>query len=433
MSASARGSTVISRPSSTECFVYIPLPGQVSAVTAGRFVLTTNARGDALGQFVYRARYLEDPDAVEIDPVELKLAERTYETVLLNGVFGALRDAGPDDWGRRVIEKRAGKPQLGELDYLLESPDDRAGALGFGRDVAPPAPRRTFNRTLDLAKLQALAHALLADELPNDPDAQQVQDLLRLGTSMGGARPKAVVEDDDDLWVAKFNSPRDRWNFARVEHAMLRLARDCGITAADSRIESVGGNDVLLVKRFDRENTATGYTRARLVSGLTILRADEAAEARRNWSYVILVEQLRRIVEDAKRDAKELFRRVCFNALISNIDDHPRNHAIIAQQRSWKLSPAYDLTPSAPVSVERRDLALACGDMGRYANANNILSQHARFLLDRDEADKIVDDMKAQVASTWYATVRASGVAEKDAETIRGAFVYPGFTYAPDT
>ena len=108
---------------------------------------------------------------------------------------------------------------------------------------------------------------------------------------------------------------------------------------------------------------------------------------------------------------------------------HPRNHAIIAKDRKWKLSPAFDLTPSVPVSAERRDLALDCGDMGRYANGKNILSQHARFLLDRDEAEKIVDAMKAQVNATWYETVRASGVTEKDAETVRGAFVYPGFSF----
>jgi serine/threonine-protein kinase HipA len=428
VSARARGSTVTSSASSSECYVYITLPGQVSPVTAGRFVLTKNARNDPLGQFVYRDKYLQDPQAVEIDPVELKLSKRTYETVMLNGVFGALRDAGPDYWGRRVIEKHAGKAQLGELDYLLESPDDRAGALGFGLNNVPPAPQRKFNKTIDLEKLQALADALVKDEIPNDPEAQQVQDLLLLGTSMGGARPKAVVQDDDGLRVAKFNRPDDRWNNTRVEHAMLRLARECRITTAESRIETVAGKDVLLIKRFDREKTAKGYTRTRMVSGLTILRADEAPETRRNWSYVILVEELRRIVEDAKKDAKELFRRVCFNALISNADDHPRNHAIIAKEKSWKLSPAYDLTPSVPVSVERRDLALDCGDMGRYANAKNILSQHARFLLDRDDAEKIVNDMKAQVEATWYDTVRASGVSERDAETIRGAFVYPGFS-----
>lgn len=417
-----------SRASASECFVYITLPGETSAVTVGRFVLGKNVRGGALGQFVYRARYLEDPRAVEIDPIELKLSKRTYETTLLNGVFGALRDASPDYWGRRIIEKHAGKVQLGELDYLLESPDDRAGALGFGLNTEPPAPPRKFNRTIDLEKLQVLADALVKDDLPNDPQAQQVQDLMLLGTSMGGARPKAVVQDDDSLWLAKFNRADDRWNNTRVEHAMLRLARECGITTAESRIETVGGKDVLLVKRFDREKVANGYTRARMISGLTILRADEAAEARQNWSYVALVEELRRIVEEPKKDAKELFRRVCFNALISNIDDHPRNHAIIAKRRIWKFSPAYDLTPSPQVSMERRDLALDCGDQGRYANAKNILSQHARFLLDRAEAEKILNDMKAQVQATWYDMLRASGVTEKDAETVRGAFVYPGFS-----
>jgi len=415
---------VISKPSATECFVYITLPGETSAVTAGKFVLSN----DALGRFVYRSKYLEDPRAVEIDPVELKLSKRTYETALLNGVFGALRDAGPDYWGRRVIEKHAGKAQLGELDYLLESADDRAGALGFGLNTEPPAPKRKFNQMIDLEKLQTLADALVKDDLPNDPQAQQVQDLMLLGTSMGGARPKAVVQADGALWVAKFNRADDRWNNTRVEFAMLRLARECGLATAESRIETVGGKDVLLVKRFDRERTNKGYTRARMVSGLTILRSDEAPEARQNWSYIIMVEEMRRIVEEPKKDAKELFRRVCFNALISNIDDHPRNHAIIAKEKNWKLSPAYDLTPSTPVSLERRYLALDCGDQGRYANEKNILSQHTRFLLERAEAEKIVNDMKAQVEATWYDTTRASRVSEKDAERIRDAFVYPGFS-----
>jgi serine/threonine-protein kinase HipA len=419
---------VISKASATECFVYITLPGETSPVTAGKFVLGKNTRGDALGQFVYRGKYLDDPRAVEIDPIELKLSKRTYETALLNGVFGALRDAGPDYWGRRVIEKHAGKAKLGELDYLLESPDDRAGALGFGLNAEPPAPLRKFNKTIDLEKLQALADALVKDTLPDDPQAQQVQDLMLLGTSMGGARPKAVVQDDDALWVAKFNRDDDRWNNTRVEHVMLRLARECGLTTAESKIETVGGKDVLLVKRFDREKTPKGYARARMVSGLTMLRSDEAPEARQNWSYIILVEELRRIVEEPKRDAKELFRRICFNALISNIDDHPRNHAIIAKEKNWKLSPAYDLTPSTPVSQEHRDLALDCGDQGRYANAKNILSQHARFLLEHAEAEKIVTDMKAQIETIWYETLRANGVSEKNAETIRGAFVYPGFS-----
>src|SRR5215813_6326701 len=169
-----------SRGPANEGFVYITLPGQVSAVTAGKFVRTQDPRGDALARFIYGRSYLGNPQAVEIDPVELKLSTRTYETTRLSGVFGALRDASPDYWGRRVIEKHAGKVQLSELDYLLESPDDRAGALGFGLNSVPPAPQRKFNKTLDLEKLQTLVEALIKDEIPDDPDAPQVQDLMLL-------------------------------------------------------------------------------------------------------------------------------------------------------------------------------------------------------------------------------------------------------------
>ena len=137
----------------------------------------------------------------------------------------------------------------------------------------------------------------------------------------------------------------------------------------------------------------------------------------------------RRVVEEPKRDALELFRRMTFNALISNIDDHPRNHALIAKEREWSLSPAYDLTPAAVVAQEHRDLAMEIGDLGRYANAKNLLSQHTRFLLEEEEAKAIVSGMTDKVRTTWYDVARAQGVTEKDAETIRSAFVYKGFSF----
>jgi len=421
---------VNSKSSASECFVYITLPGQTQAVTAGRFELTKDRRGIARGQFVYGRSYLARKDAVAIDPFELKLSDETYETARLNGVFGALRDSGPDYWGRRVIEKHAGKPQLGELDYLLESPDDRAGALGFGLGQTPPAPRRKFNKTLELEKLQKIADELIRDELSAaGAEAAQVQDLLLLGTSMGGARPKAVVEDGEGLWVAKFNRPDDRWNNTRVEHAMLKLAKNCGISVPTSRIETVGGKDVLLVKRFDRDKVSSGYTRARMISGLTVLRAEDMPKARDRWSYVLLAEELRRAVAEPTKDAPELFRRICFNALISNIDDHPRNHALIAKERDWKLSPAFDLTPSPVIAQDRRDLAMTVGDMGRFANSKNILSQSTRFLLENGQAKTIVSGMTERVRNTWYDVVKSCGVSEKDAETISRAFVYEGFSY----
>jgi serine/threonine-protein kinase HipA len=413
-----------------ECFVYITLPDAVSAVTAGRFVIETDPRGDPLGRFVYGRSYLENPDAVDIDPAELKLAEDTYETIQMNGVFGALRDAGPDFWGRRIIEKRAGIPKLREIDYLLESPDDRAGALGFGMNSKPPAPPHKFNQTIELETLQEIAEALVRDEIPNYPETEQAQDLLLLGTSMGGARPKAVIESESGLWVAKFSRYDDRWNYPRVEHAMLELARQCGVNTAESRIVNVAGKDILLIRRFDRQRTPSGYARARMISSLTVLKADESPTTRDRWSYVLLAEELRRIVSDPKADARELYRRICFNALISNTDDHPRNHAFITFDRNWRLSPAYDLIPLPVVSQDRRDLAMECGRQGRFANAANILSEHPRFLLAREEAEKIVYGMREQVEKTWYATAVECGVSTKDAETIRGAFAYPGFSLA---
>ena len=417
-----------SRQSENECFVYITLPGQTEFVTAGKFVLATDRRGNPTGRFVYGRSYLENGNPVAIDPLELKLGDRTCETNILKGVFGALRDASPDYWGRRVIEKRSGRTELGEIDYLLHSPDDRAGALGFGRNAEPPAPRREFNQTIELERLQELADAIIADEdIPDEPDAEQAQDLMFGGTSMGGARPKAVVEDDNTLWIAKFNRADDKWNYARVEHAMMMLAGDCGIHTADSKVVPIGNRDVLMVKRFDREHTEAGYRRARMLSAMTLLRADDDPQRRDNWSYISLVEELRRISSQPKTDAPELFRRMVFNSLISNIDDHPRNHAVVAMDTDWKLSPAYDLTPSTPISADHRDLALECGDMGRFANAENLLTQCERFYLQPDEARTTIDQMEAIVRDNWYALARREQVTEKDCDKISTAFTYPGF------
>lgn len=420
---------MISRTTASECYVYITLPEETEFVTAGKFELTTDRRGNPTGKFVYGRSYLARDNAVPIDPIELKLSTKTYETNLLKGVFGALRDASPDSWGRRVIEKYTGQTQLGEIDYLLHSPDDRAGALGFGLNKEPPAPRRKFNQTIDLERLQELADLIIADEdLPDGAEAEQAQKLMGgNGTSMGGARPKAVVEDKDGLWIAKLRHAKDKWNDARVEHAMLMLARECGLQVAESKVVTIGEHDAVLIKRFDREKTTAGYRRGRMLSALTLLRSDESYQDREKWSYVLLVEELRRISSQPRTDAPELFRRMCFNALISNIDDHPRNHAVIAMNTDWMLSPAYDLTPSTPVSTEHRDLALDCGDMGRYAHAENLLSQSARFLLEPDEARKTIDEMEQIVKNNWYDIARREGVTEKDCERIASAFAYPGF------
>lgn len=417
----------------SECYVYLHLPGAVEAVTAGKYRLEVNRDGTQVGRFVYGKRYLAHPERVELDPVELRILEREFTTARMDGIFGALRDASPDFWGRKLIAKRLAVAEPSELDYLLNSPDDRAGALGFGLSPTPPAPVRWFNRTLELERLMVFADQLLAAESnpsapkPVDADGAQMEQLLRLGsTAMGGARPKATVEDSGELWLAKFPQRDDPWNHPRIEHAMMVLARECGLFCAETRVARVGTRDVLLVKRFDRHPAGDGHARSRLISALTVLGGDTQDRAR--WSYLLLADELRRHT-GREADLVELYRRVCFNALISNTDDHPRNHALIARQRGWSLSPAYDLTPNPMVAQERRDLAMAFGEWGRYANRGNLLSQCRRFLLSREDATSIVDEMRDAVRTNWYRVARREGVSEADCERIRGAFVYEGFEY----
>ena len=419
--------------SDRECFVYIVPPGATGFVTAGRFRLSAGPAGDPVGAFVYGRRYRERPDAVELDPVELRLSDRAYATARLEGFFGALRDAMPDSWGRLVIERRAGLTRLEEFDYLLRGPDDRAGALGFGLDVDPPVSTPRFDRTLDLDRLQSAADAVLAGAPERAGSAgAQVEALLWPGTSLGGARPKAVVQDARGLWIAKFGRPNDRWNHPRVDHGMLALSRACGLHVADSRIETVADRDVLLVRRFDRERTTAGYRRHRMVSALTLLQTGDSPVDRTDWSYLLLADEIRRASADPQTDLRELFGRMCFNAAVSNLDDHPRNHAILAIHRAWRLSPAFDLTPSPVVAQDRRDLAMACGRFGRYANRTNLLSGCGRFLLGHDEAAAIFERTVDTVRAEWDAAMEKAGVSKIDRGAIRTAFLYPGLFHGAE-
>ncbi len=412
-----------------ECFIYIVLPGMTEFVTAARFHITQTRDGIPLGKFVYGKNYMARPDAVEFDPVELKIRENRYETVRMQGFFGAIRDAMPDFWGRRIIERNAGKSELDEFDYLMHGPDDRAGALGFGLSVVPPAPQRQFNRTIDLETLQKIANDIMINNIPTEnlADARQIHELLLNGTSMGGARPKAVVSDDNSLWIAKFSCPQDRWNQPLVEHAFLNLAKTCGLTVADSKITSVTNKDVLLVRRFDRDNTNFGYRRYRMVSALTLLKSEDTSVVRENWSYLSLADEIRRCSANPSKDLRELFGRMCFNALVSNLDDHPRNHAILAKEKTWRLSPAYDLTPTLSVAQDTRFLAMDCGTYGRLACQENLLTGCGRFLLSKEEATNIIENMVNTIKHTWRSNLRRAGVNEQDCTTLSQSFIYDGF------
>jgi len=415
---------------SRRAYVYLQLPQSLEVVTAGYYELGF-PNGIATGTFVYNPDYLRRPDAVPLEPFELPLSPRRSQTVKLRGIFGCLRDASPDAWGRRIIEKHLGRTDLTEVDYLLHSPEDRAGALSFGLNKQPPAPRREFNQVVQLDALLAAAERFMDDGRADPHVPEQVAELLQAGTSMGGARPKNVVEDDEGLWVAKFPDRGDKWNNARVEGAMLALAAECGIRAARHRIESVAGRDVLLVQRFDRVPTPQGYLRHRMASGLTVLGAEDSHTDRAKWSYLLLADELRRRSARPAHDLEELFRRMVFNALISNTDDHPRNHALIAPTAQWELSPAYDLTPNPLTSLEKRDLAMTCGAFNRYANRINLLSQQAQFKLSREQAAAIIDQVQRVVATRWEAELRQQGATQMDCNAVAVAFNYPGFELDP--
>ena len=401
------------------CFVHIVLPGQTGFTVAGRFRASRMPDGTPIGEFVYGRSYLERPDAVELDPLELTLGRGERRTAQLGGVFGALRDSAPDAWGRRLVERRLGRTDLEEFDYLTVGSADRAGALGFSGEPSPPAaeipgPAPTLERLADEA-------AILAEN-PRAA-APAARELLFPGTSLGGARPKATVLDGGELWLAKFGLPGDRWDESRVEHAMLRLAAACGIRAAESRVETVGGGrSVLLVRRFDRARSGTGFLRRRQVSALTLLGADDSPTDRRGWSYLELADELRRTSVRNREDLRELFLRMGFSAATRNTDDHPRNHCLTADARGWRLGPAYDLTPTPGASAEPPDLAMTCGRHGRHGSRENLLSGAPRFLLDRTDAESLLDGVFRAVAAGWREALAEAGVSLRDAETVAPAF-----------
>ena len=403
-----------------QAYIYVQLPGTLDTVPAALLKVEKLRDGTFVGRFRYGDRYLERKEAIAFDPFKLPLGSVVHEFTKLKGIPGAVRDAGPDAWGRRVIEHKLERSpgDLEEIDYLLNGPQDGAGYLSFGLKLEPPAPKRRYNRTHQLAELIEVAEAI--EEGKRVP--VHLLEQLEPGTSMGGARPKATIEDDHRLWVGKFPEKADRCNVQRIEYATIELARRCGIAACNARIEPIGGRDVLMVERFDREHVESGYLRFGLVSGLTLLDCDENYLDREHWSYPLLADELRRWSEKPDEDRVELFRRIVFNAAVTNNDDHPRNHAVRRTARGWRLAPAYDLVPAPLVSLERRDLAMTIGAHGRTASVYNVLSQCERFGLTTESAKKEIEKIIGTL-QTWRDHFRACGVSAKDVEYIAPAFL----------
>lgn len=406
--------------SEREAYIYIQLPGTLETVTAALLRVQTLPDGTQIGRFRYGDRYLQRQEAVALDPFQLPLAKKVFEFTQLKGIPGAVRDAGPDAWGRRVIEHKLERSavDLQEIDYLLHGPQDGAGYLSFGLKAEPPATKRQYNRTHQLAELIAATQAIEEGK----PVAAHLLEHLDPGTSMGGARPKATIEDAQCLWLGKFPAKDDRCNLQRIEFATLDLARRCGLNVTQARLQTVGDSDVLMLQRFDRDYTDKGYLRFGLVSGLTVLDCGDSYLDRERWSYPLLADNLRRWSDKPEADCAELFRRMVFNAAVTNNDDHPRNHAMLRRQKGWRLSPAYDLVPAPVVSLERRDLALAVGNYGRTASIYNLLSQAGRFGLPAEEARAEIDRL-VDVVRHWRDTFFACGVSAKDIDYIAPAML----------
>lgn len=382
------------------CYVYIQLPGTFEWVPCASLKVREVGAGAFQGTFTYGKRYVERPNVIALDPYHLPLSAKPQHFTKLKGLPGAVRDASPDAWGRRVIQACLARPEadIAEMEYLLNGPDDGAGNLRFGLAITPPGPARPFNRT---HQLQALVEA--AEQLEeNGKLPQEVLESLEPGTSMGGARPKVTVEDQHRIYLAKLPEKRDQHNMQRIEFATLELARAAGLHVCATRLEAVGKAEALMLLRFDREwnLNAQAYARHGLVSGLTVLDAEDGYSGRERWSYCLLADELRRWSVKPDEDRRELFMRMVFNAMVTNNDDHPRNHALLQTSTGWRLSPAYDIVPVPLVSQERRDLALEVGRFGRVGSLYNLLSDCGAFGLSTGEAQALVEHM-LNVVKRW--------------------------------
>jgi serine/threonine-protein kinase HipA len=402
----------------SQLFVFCYLPGAVEAVPAGRF---DHDDQTGTGLFHYGRRYLERPDAVALDPVALPLGGLIRPVQTNGGLYGAFRDASPDFWGRLVIAARLRCPveAVSEIDFLLQANATRVGNLDFRRSLDDPEPG------LEPPQFQDLRDLLEAsDELEQGhPVSERLRVLLEQGSSLGGARPKCTVELDGALWLAKFPSHNDRISVPRLEFATMGLAQRCGLNVPDIRLLTVGGRDVFLIRRFDRSAVSGGWTRCGFLSSLSLAEWDE--RDRLHWSYRMIADRLRRYSVRAAEDLGELFRRIAFNILVRNTDDHPRNHGFLAEPGNGvSLSPLFDVVPSLTREGVGSEffLAMGVGNEGRLASLENLCSVAEAFNLSSVQAGAICAQMQAHIAGTWRDHFSEAGFDTEQLDLIAPSF-----------
>jgi serine/threonine-protein kinase HipA len=405
----------------TTTTVFATLPGTVTAVPAGSLALFEDGAIVRASRFRYGSRYVRRTNAIEIDPVSLPLtAEGEREPAHGLAEFGAIRDAAPDSWGRLVIERKLGRTgPLPESLYLEHAGTNPAGALEFR--ARPDSPPREAGLA-PAAQLGYLIEAAARIEA-GEPVPASLAAIFDAGSSLGGARPKAAVLDDGRQWLAKFEGRGDRWNVPAVEYATLRMARECGLNVPEVRLLRLpGARTAMLIERFDRRATPAGFERVHFVSALTMLGVHSTETSRASYADLARVLEQRGVPGAVAGDRIELFRRMAFNILVSNDDDHLRNHGFLldASRRGWRLSPLYDVVPR-PQAAQERYLTLGVGPRARLATLDNAVAGSGQFGLTMHAAAEIVDQM-ARVVRQWRTWFEVSGISDREMAPVATAF-----------
>lgn len=399
---------------------YVDLDG--APYLAGRLWARAPA-GKESASFEYDKSWLENPLRFSLEPA-LQLGPGPYHTADDVPIFGAIGDSAPDRWGRalmRRMERRRSDREkqtprtLVELDYLLMVDDQtRAGALRFKTEEAGPFLRESAVDSVpplvELAKLLAASQRIL-DKDETDEDLRL---LIAPGSSLGGARPKASVrENNGRLAIAKFPRKDDDISVVLWESVALQLAERAGIDVAGGRVEKVAKKPVLIVDRFDR----AGRRRIPFLSAMSML----AAKDNETRSYLELADALRRYGAAPKLDLEALWRRIVFNILISNTDDHLRNHGFLfVGANGWRLSPAYDLNP-VPADVKPRVLTTAINEADGTASLQLALSVAGYFDIGNAKARTIAKEV-GQAVVRWRVAAAKAGIKDAEVQRMASAF-----------
>ncbi len=404
----------------TETLVHVDIEGE--PVLAGR-LWARMRKGRESATFEYDRDWLNDRRRFSLEPA-LRLGPGPFHTRAGRPLFGAIGDSAPDRWGRVLMRRaerrraeRAGETPrtLREIDYLLMVDDEaRQGALRFkaeeGGPFLAPYDRARIPPLVDLPRLLSAAEHVAGD---TDTD-EDLRLLLAPGSSLGGARPKASVRDrDGHLAIAKFPHEGDEINIVLWEAVALTLAAKAGIPVPDWRLEAVGERPVLILRRFDRE----GGMRIPFLSAMSMLDATDN-EAR---SYLEFVDVLRQHGAAPQDDMQALWRRIVFSILISNTDDHLRNHGFLyGGPDGWRLAPAYDINP-VPTDIKPRVLSTAIDLDDGTASLDLALSVAEYFDLDEGEARDIAGAVGEAVA-TWREEAVGVGLTAAEIERMASAF-----------